>query len=66
MESISPKYVYWLHLIILPLLVYVGVKKGTTPSVVFNIVLGVAIVGIIYHVFKLIALYYPENTKKKK
>ena len=65
MENISPKYVYWLHLIILPLLVYVGVKKGTTPPVVFNIVLGVAIVGIIYHVFKLIVLYYPENTKKK-
>jgi len=57
MESYSAKYVYWLHLIILPILVYVGVKKGTTPDVIFNIVLGIAIVVLLYHTFKLISLH---------
>ena len=63
MDTYVAKYVYWLHLLILPLFVYIGVKKGTTPAVLFNIVLGIAIIGILYHVFKLIAIYRPVQKK---
>ena len=60
----AASYIYWLHLIILPLFVYIGVKKGSTPDILFNIVLGIAIIGIMYHVFKLISIYRPEHSKK--
>lgn len=66
MNTPSARYIYWLHLIILPLFVYIGVKKSTTPTIVFNIVLGIAIVGILYHIFKLAALYRQEKSAKKK
>ena len=65
MNTPSAGYIYWLHLIILPLFVYIGVKKSTTPTFVFNIVLGIAIVGILYHIFKLTALYRQENPQRK-
>ena len=65
MDTYAARYIYWLHLIILPLLVYISVKKGSTPDILFDIVLGISIIGIMYHIFKLIAIYRLSNDKKK-
>ena len=47
-------YIYWIHILFVgPLLIYLGVIKQNTPDVVFNTVLGLGVIVILYHSYKL-------------
>lgn len=47
-------YVYWIHILFVgPLLIYLGAYKQDTPDVVFNTVLGLGVIVVLYHSYKL-------------
>jgi hypothetical protein len=47
-------YVYWIHILFVgPLLIYLGVMKQDVPDIVFNTVLGLGVIVILYHGYKL-------------
>jgi len=47
-------YIYWIHILFVgPLLIYLGAIKQDTPDVVFNTVLGLGVIVILYHSYKL-------------
>ena len=49
------KLVYILHLIfIVPLLLYVGIKKNISNNIYFDLILILGIISNIYHIFRLI------------
>lgn len=54
--DLARSYVNLSHiLIIFPLLLYIGVMKGRSPEWMFNTLVGVSIVGILYHIFALVS-----------
>jgi len=47
-------WVYWLHIFFVgPLFIYIGLTKQSVPDVVFNFLVVLGIVVIIYHSYKL-------------
>jgi hypothetical protein len=47
-------YVYWMHILFVgPLFIYLGLMKKDVPDVVFNSVLVMGVIVIIYHSYKL-------------
>ena len=47
-------YIYWIHILFVgPLFIYLGVAKQDVPDIVFNIVLGLGVIVILYHGYKL-------------
>lgn len=54
-------WVYWLHILFVgPLFIYVGYYKQQVPETVFNFLLGLGVVVIVYHSYK---LYLYKNPK---
>ena len=53
--------VFAFHLIILPLLIYVGIVGRASPSWAFSILVGVGIIGMLYHSFHLYNSLEREN-----
>ena len=57
-------YINLFHIfIVVPFLFYIYYYRKTIPNVIFNILLITAIIGIIYHSYKL--FYLPDNQKYK-
>jgi hypothetical protein len=47
-------YVYWMHILFVgPLLIYIGSMKQDTPDIVYNFVLALGAVVVLYHGYKL-------------
>ena len=47
-------YIYWIHILFVgPLFIYIGAVKQDVPDDVFNIVLGLGVIVILYHGYKL-------------
>ena len=47
-------YIYWIHILFVgPLFIYLGLVKQDTPDMVFNTVLAIGVIVIIYHGYKL-------------
>ena len=47
-------WVYWLHIFFVgPLFIYVGLTKHDVPDVVFNFLVLLGVVVVIYHSYKL-------------
>ena len=47
-------WVYWLHIFFVgPLFIYVGLTKHDVPDVVFNFLVMLGVVVVIYHSYKL-------------
>lgn len=47
-------WVYWLHIFFVgPLFIYVGLTKQNVPDVVFNFLVLLGVVVVIYHSYKL-------------
>ena len=47
-------WVYWLHIFFVgPLFIYVGLTKQSVPDVVFNFLVILGVVVIMYHSYKL-------------
>jgi hypothetical protein len=56
-------YIYWLHILFVgPLFIYLGVAKQNVPDIIFNIVLGLGVIVILYHGYK---LYNYKQMKNK-
>ncbi len=54
-------YTYALHFFLLmPFLMYIGYKGKNTPSVFFQLLLGIACIGFLYHGFNL----YDKHTMR--
>ena len=52
-------YVYALHaLIIMPFLLYIAIYQCKIPKFVYGILAGISIIGLLYHGFKMIDIYY--------
>ena len=48
-------YVYWLHIFFVgPLFIYVGYTKTEVPDTVFNFLIVLGVIVVIYHIYKLI------------
>ena len=47
-------YVHALHILTLPLIIWVGCKKNEAPAWAFKAICGIAGVGILYHIFRLV------------
>lgn len=47
--QLQKRNVYIFHLFILPLLLYVAIKHKTAPTWMFQVIGGLAAIGIIYH-----------------
>ena len=48
-------YVYWLHIFFVgPLYIYVGYTKAEVSDVVFNFLILLGVIVVIYHAYKLI------------
>jgi hypothetical protein len=47
-------YVHILHILTLPLIIWVGYKKNEAPAWAFKAICGIAGVGILYHIFRLV------------
>ena len=48
-------YVYWLHIFFVgPLFIYVGVTKSNVPNVVYNFLIVLGVIVVLYHTYKLI------------
>ena len=48
-------YVYWLHIFFAgPLFIYVGYTKAEVPDVVFNFLIVLGVIVVLYHAYKLI------------
>ena len=62
-SDVSHTYVYVFHLIILPALIVVGILGTSSPKWLYSFLLGLGIVGMLYHSFK---LYGALTTKHKK
>ena len=57
--DITRFYVYALHaLIIMPFLLYIAIYQCKIPKFVYGILAGIAIIGLLYHGFKMIDIYY--------
>jgi len=53
-------WVYWLHILFAgPLFIYVGYYKQQVPETVFNFLVVLGIVIIVYHIYKLYLYKYP-------
>jgi hypothetical protein len=47
-------WVYWLHIFFVgPLFIYVGLTKHDVPDIVFNFLVLLGVVVVIYHSYKL-------------
>jgi len=47
-------WVYWLHIFFVgPLFIYIGLTKQSVPDVVFNFLVILGVVVIMYHSYKL-------------
>jgi len=47
-------WVYWLHIFFVgPLFIYIGLTKQSVPDVVFNFLVVLGVVVIMYHSYKL-------------
>lgn len=56
MENLN-YYTYILHFfIIMPFLLYIGIYKCKIPNYIFNILIGISIIGFLYHGFKIFNL----------
>ena len=56
-------YIYWIHILFAgPLFIYLGIAKQDVPDIIFNIVLGLGVIVILYHGYKL----YNYNQMKNK
>jgi hypothetical protein len=56
-------YVYWIHILFVgPLLIYLGVVKQDVPDIVFNTVLGLGVIVILYHGYKLYNYYQMKKS----
>jgi hypothetical protein len=52
-------YVYALHtLIIMPFLLYIAIYQCKIPKIIYGVLGGIAIIGLLYHGFKMIDIYY--------
>ena len=52
-------YVYAFHaLIIMPFLLYIAIYQCRIPKFVYGILAGIGIIGLLYHGFKMIDIYY--------
>lgn len=58
----SRSAVFAFHLVILPLLVVVGLYGKKSPSWMFSILVGIGVLGVLYHSFQL----YVSLSKEKK
>jgi len=48
-------YIYWIHILFVgPLFIYIGFYKDEVPDMVFNSLIGLGVIVIIYHSYKLI------------
>ena len=57
MES-SHVYIYAVHFFLfMPLLIYIGIRGPQTPPAFFQILIGIGILGMLYHGFKLYILW---------
>jgi len=57
--DITNFYVYALHaLIIMPFLLYIAIYQCRIPKFVYGILGGISIIGLLYHGFKMIDIYY--------
>ena len=55
--------IFAFHLLILPLLIYVGVVGKASPTWAFSILVGVGVIGVLYHSFH---LYNSLEQEKQK
>ena len=54
-------YIYAVHfLLFMPLLIYVGIMGSRTSRVIFQILIGIGVLGMLYHGFKLYVLWKKE------
>jgi hypothetical protein len=52
-------YIYAFHaLIIMPFLLYISIYKCKIPNYVYGILAGISVIGLLYHGFKMIDIYY--------
>jgi hypothetical protein len=47
-------YIHVLHILTLPLIVWVGCKKNEAPAWAFKAICGIGGVGLLYHIFRLV------------
>ena len=59
------EYIFLIHILFVgPLYIYVGYMKNKTPNMLFNIMLVLGIVVMLYHLYKLYkSLSYKNKTK---
>uniref|UniRef100_A0A6C0FC78 Uncharacterized protein n=1 Tax=viral metagenome TaxID=1070528 RepID=A0A6C0FC78_9ZZZZ len=57
-------YIYYFHLLFLPLLVYVGLMKNKSPDWTYSLLLGVGVLGILYHFFKILSVELQPKEKR--
>jgi hypothetical protein len=54
--DLEHKWIYWFHLLfVAPLLIWIGVSKTTTPTDVFDLLLVLGLVVVVYHFYKIIS-----------
>ena len=54
-------YIYWLHIFFVgPLFIYVGLTKQSVPDVVFNFLVILDVVVVMYHSYKLYKYKNPQ------
>jgi hypothetical protein len=54
-------YIYWLHIFFVgPLFIYIGLTKQSVPDVVFNFLVVLGVVVIMYHSYKLYKYKNPQ------
>lgn len=55
--------VYAFHLVILPLLVLVGLYGRKSPQWMFTILVGIGVLGVLYHLFQFYSSLSRENSE---
>ena len=60
----SHTYVYYFHILILPIFIYVGFVKSKSPDWMFSLLLGIGVLGLLYHLFKIIDMEIKTASKK--
>ncbi len=51
-------YIYWIHILFVgPLFLYIGFNKEKTPDIVFNSMIGLGFIVLIYHSYLLLKYY---------
>ena len=54
-------YIYWLHIFFVgPLFIYIGLTKQNVPDVVFNFLVILGVIVVMYHSYKLYKYKNPQ------